>query len=113
MSSLKLPLSAIPSSGSTSMPAVTEPSGATVIEKDFRAPAARRSLSVQLALGGRNLKQRPTHHAAHPGAAISSFFVISADDGDPTRGAGSTLERARRTVLPTPRRPVMSIDCSG
>jgi hypothetical protein len=86
-----LPLSAVPSSGSMSIQAVTDPSGATVIEKDLSAPAARRSFSVQLAFGPTDLEEGAPDHAAH---ARPEVFVLGGLglNSDPAACAGAALE---------------------
>ena len=93
----RLPVSAMPSTASTSIPAVTEPSVETVSEKDLRIPAARRSLSVQVAFGAR-LEERAAHEAAHPGAEL----LVPADlrgDRHPAAVQGAALERAEQHRL--------------
>ena len=94
-----------------SMPAVIEPSGATVTEKDLSAPAACRSLSVQELLGATWKRARRTMLPMR--GPKSSFLVISAVTVIQPPARARLSKAPSRTVLPTPRRPVISIDCSA
>jgi hypothetical protein len=94
-----------------SMPAVIDPSEATVIENDLRAAAAWRSLSVQLALGATWKRARRTMLPMR--GPKPSFLVISAVTVTQPLARARLSNAPSSTVLPTPRRPVISIDCSG
>ncbi len=63
-----------------SMPALTDPSEATVTENDLSTPAARRIFSVQDAFGATWKSARRTMLPRR--GPKSSFFVISAETVD-------------------------------
>ena len=100
-SSLRLPLSAVPSSGSMSIPAVIEPSGATVSEKDLSGPAACRSLSVQELLGATWKRARRTMLPIR--GPKGSFLVISAGTVIQPLARARFSNAPSNTVLPTAR----------
>ncbi len=93
------------------MPALTEPSDDTVTENDFSTPAARRILSVHVAFGATWKSARRTMLPMR--APNSSFFVTSAVTVTQPAARARLSNAPSSTVLPTPRRPVMSIDCSA
>jgi hypothetical protein len=82
-----------------------------VIENDFRVPAAWRSLSVHELLGATWKSARRTIVPMR--GPKSSFLVISAGTVTQPLARARLSNAPSNTVLPTPRRPVISIDCSA
>ena len=104
-------MSARPSTASTSMPAVIEPSDETVSENDFSTPAARRTRSPHDGLGAAWKSARRT--SAPIRGPNGSFLPISAGTVTQPLCSARSSNAPSSTVLPTPRRPVISIDCSA
>ena len=77
---------------------------------DLRTPAARRATSFQRALGATCSKAR-RDELGHAPAKLDLLRDLSLN-GCPASASAFARNSPSSTVLPTPRSPVMIIDCS-
>ena len=98
---------------STSNPAEMPPSGDSVTENDLSAAAARLALSVHFARGAIENNARRASRAITVRNAASSCFETSISTTAHTAASARVRNSLSNTVLPTPRKPVITIDCSA